>query len=186
MRTFKSLTIVICIIMTVLSEYAIAQHMLPQIIVKLDDKILPINPVRGADGIWQSNIPSIDALNMEFGCTGIKKLYRGPHPSGRGLYVFSFPDDSDIESIANTFAQNANVVSVGINYQIPVGQPRNEPNDNLFTSEQGLEQMDAPEAWDVETGSANVIIQINDTGVDFLIWGPICGKTSAKTLMETA
>ena len=174
-----------CVIFIVaLNDAARAQEMLPQIIVRLDDNILPINPVRGADGIWQSNIPSIDALNMEFGCTGIKKLYRGPHPSGNGLYVFAFPESSNMENIANSFEQNSNVVFAEIDYLIPIGQPRNEPNDNLFTSEQGLEQMDAPEAWDIETGSANVIIQIIDTGVDFA--HPDLGPNMWQNLGEDA
>ena len=185
MKTINSLVIMTCVIFIfALNDVARAQEMLPQIIVRLDDKIPTVIPVRGADGIWRSNIFSIDLLNVEYRCTGIRKLYRGSHPSGKGLYIFSFPENSDMENISNSFTQNTNVVFVEIDYLIPVGQPRNEPNDDLFTSEQGLEQMDAPEAWDIETGSANVIIQINDTGVDFA--HPDLGPNMWQNLGEDA
>jgi len=41
------------------------------------------------------------------------------------------------------------------------------PNDPLYTSQQYLEQIHAPEAWDITQGTSDIIIGILDTGVDW-------------------
>jgi thermitase len=41
-----------------------------------------------------------------------------------------------------------------------------EPNDPYFTSQWGLTKIQAPQAWDVTTGSSDVKIAILDTGID--------------------
>lgn len=46
------------------------------------------------------------------------------------------------------------------------------PNDPLFGSLWGMNQsnnydIDAPEAWDIQTGSSNIVIAIVDTGIDY-------------------
>ncbi len=41
-----------------------------------------------------------------------------------------------------------------------------EPNDPRFSSLYGMRQIDAPEAWDVQTGSKAIIVGVIDTGVD--------------------
>jgi thermitase len=41
-----------------------------------------------------------------------------------------------------------------------------EPNDTYFANQWGMTQIDAPEAWDVTTGSSSVKIAILDTGID--------------------
>ncbi len=41
-----------------------------------------------------------------------------------------------------------------------------DPNDVLYDEQWYLEQINAPEAWDTETGSDEIIIAVLDTGVD--------------------
>jgi thermitase len=41
-----------------------------------------------------------------------------------------------------------------------------DPNDPFFPSQWGLDMIDAPEAWDVTTGSSDIIIAIVDSGID--------------------
>jgi subtilisin family serine protease len=42
------------------------------------------------------------------------------------------------------------------------------PNDNFYTSfQQGMTSIKAPEAWNVSTGSNNIIVGVIDTGIDY-------------------
>ncbi len=41
------------------------------------------------------------------------------------------------------------------------------PNDSLFSQQYGPQSIRAPQAWDVQTGSENVIVAVVDTGVDY-------------------
>ena len=42
-----------------------------------------------------------------------------------------------------------------------------EPNDPLYSQQQHLPQVHAPEAWDIQFGNSNVVIGIIDSGVDW-------------------
>src|SRR5688572_25851666 len=41
------------------------------------------------------------------------------------------------------------------------------PNDVLFPQEWWLQMVSAPQAWDFTTGSSKVVVNVNDTGIDY-------------------
>ena len=41
------------------------------------------------------------------------------------------------------------------------------PNDVLFPQEWWVQKVSAPDAWDLTTGSSKVVVNINDTGIDY-------------------
>ena len=41
------------------------------------------------------------------------------------------------------------------------------PNDVLFPQEWWLQKVAAPQAWDLTTGSSRVVVNVNDTGIDY-------------------
>src|SRR4051812_14483453 len=41
------------------------------------------------------------------------------------------------------------------------------PNDPLYSRQPWLGQVSAPQAWDISTGSSAVVVNVNDTGVDY-------------------
>ncbi len=80
------------------------------------------------------------------------------------IFVFSTDKGADIKTIVNELNNNPNV-----EYAEPVYLSKIEstPNDPLFSSLHPLTQIKAPEAWDVQSNSSNVIIGVLDTGVDW-------------------
>jgi subtilisin family serine protease len=40
------------------------------------------------------------------------------------------------------------------------------PNDPLYPNQWGLERIDAPEAWDTETGTSDVVVTVLDSGIE--------------------
>lgn len=83
------------------------------------------------------------------------------------IYKLSFPENFSAEEVAGAFASDPNVEYAEV---IPIGHMADVPNDSLFSLLQHLPQIHAPEAWDIhkgENGTEEIIIAINDTGVDW-------------------
>jgi subtilisin family serine protease len=41
------------------------------------------------------------------------------------------------------------------------------PNDTLFPLQWWMQKVSAPQAWDITTGSSNVVVDVNDSGIDY-------------------
>ncbi|MEW6482380.1 MAG: S8 family serine peptidase [bacterium] len=70
----------------------------------------------------------------------------------------------DIFEIISSLKKNPDVVYAEPNY---IRHICISPNDPDFSKQWGLNKVSAPSAWDISTGTDNVIIAIVDTGVDY-------------------
>jgi len=133
-----------------------------------------------------TSINSIDELNEKFKVrdiqatmqNGINKKKNFDLFTGIGLnrwYTFSCDVDINILDAVQTYEKNPFVEAAEPNY---IGQAYLIPNDTNFNKQWGLHNtgqtggtvdadIDGPEAWDIKTGSSNVIIAIVDTGIDY-------------------
>src|SRR5947207_321016 len=41
------------------------------------------------------------------------------------------------------------------------------PNDPLFPQQWWMQKVSAPQAWDITTGSSKVVVNVNDSGIDY-------------------
>ena len=82
---------------------------------------------------------------------------------------------SDADGVGEALAKNPNVRYVEPNYVVSIAAT---PNDTRYNELWGMNNtgqtggtpdadIDAPEAWNVETGSSSVVVNVIDTGVDF-------------------
>jgi subtilisin family serine protease len=101
------------------------------------------------------------------------------------IYLLQVPIGSDILSLVQEYALCPDVVYAEPN---GIGYPCSIPNDANFSSQWHLHNtgqvfcswngtncsgtpdadIDAPEAWDIETGSPDVVIAIIDSGIDYM------------------
>jgi hypothetical protein len=79
-----------------------------------------------------------------------------------GVRVISVPRNASVEAVARAFAARSEVVFAEPDLRVP---PDAVPNDPLYSREWHLGAISAPTAWDISTGSPNVIIAILDSGV---------------------
>ncbi|MEW6681018.1 MAG: S8 family serine peptidase, partial [bacterium] len=70
----------------------------------------------------------------------------------------------DIFEVISSLKKNPDVVYAEPNY---IRHICVSPNDPDFSKQWGLNKVSAPSAWDISTGTDNVIIAIVDTGVDY-------------------
>jgi len=91
------------------------------------------------------------------------------------IYRLKFSSKSDIQKIIGKLNSNTDVVYAEPNY---IARICTQPNDSLFVRQWDLNNtgqyfledadIDAPEAWDMETGDTTVVLGVLDTGVDYL------------------
>ena len=92
-----------------------------------------------------------------------------------GLQLVRFPDWMTIEEAIARYLNHLDVLYAEPNYII---EALVTPNDPSFGDLWGLHNtgqsagtvdadIDAPEAWDITTGSANVVVAVIDTGIDY-------------------
>jgi len=83
------------------------------------------------------------------------------------IYKLTFPEHLSVNEVAEAFSSDPNVEYAE---PIPIGYFAEIPNDALYAQMQHLPQIHAPEAWDIhkgENGAEEIVIAINDTGVDW-------------------
>ena len=71
---------------------------------------------------------------------------------------------TDPDGFLRTLGLDSRVEYAGLNYILSIGQVPNDPKYNQLW---GMDKIGAPQAWDITTGSANVIVGVIDTGVNY-------------------
>lgn len=81
-----------------------------------------------------------------------------------GLRAIQLGKGVSVETALHAFRSNPNVL-----YAEPNGfvQTLLTPNDPSFGSLYGMTKIAAPQAWDITTGSAGVLVAVIDTGIDY-------------------
>jgi subtilisin family serine protease len=120
--------------------------------------------VRFKDGVSQAT-----AVSMHAGIEAqVLKIYGRPG----NLELVSLPAHLPVAIAIQLYRNNPNVLYAEPNY-IVVAEVI--PNDPLFSSQWNLHNtssyrpvdIDAPEAWDITTGTENVVVAVIDTGIDY-------------------
>ena len=140
--------------------------------------------------IIHSGISSLDSLITEFCVQNVERTFPGERIKPKNIclftaigldriYTFEVCEEVDIQSAVAAFERNPFVEYAEPNF---IGQAHAIPNDPMFNVQWGLRNngtnppnhpgtadadIDAPEAWDIETGESSVIVAMLDTGVDW-------------------
>ena len=118
----------------------------------------------------------IKNLNEKYQVSSIEKVFKNSEDTIlENIYILSIPENSDIFSVVKDYSSNPNVL-----YAEPNGLAYlcNTPNDENFSKQWYFDNtgqeggtpdadVDAPEAWDIGTGSEDIVIAIIDTGIDY-------------------
>lgn len=145
-----------------------------EIIVKFKEKT-EISP-KTVDDHLSIGIESLDKLNVKYSVIASEKILKETASSLSNVYKFTVSEGSDILSVVKEYNEDINVEYAEPNY---ICYLNNIPNDPLFGQQWGLHNtgqtggvvdvdIDAPEAWDIETGSSSVTIAVIDSGVDYM------------------
>ncbi|MCG3157324.1 MAG: hypothetical protein DKINENOH_03956 [bacterium] len=143
-------------------------------------------------GIVLTGLPSLDALNQQYRVRAMERVLR---PGGKfearhaqsGLtryYKLRFDAGAEVEDLVRVYAGDGNLDAAQPNYRYELFDRRDArrqvnftPNDPQYPSQWHYNNtgqtggtpdadIDAPEAWDTETGDPSVIVSDLDTGQD--------------------
>lgn len=125
-------------------------------------------------GMVSFGVPSLDEKVALFEVSQLDKRFRyNPAklrpdlPDLSRIYRLSFPEAFPVQEVAAAFSADPNVEYAE---PIPIERLTEIPNDALWSQLQHLPQIYAPEAWNIhkgENGTEEIVIAINDTGVDW-------------------
>jgi parallel beta-helix repeat protein len=117
-----------------------------------------------------TSISSINQLNNKYEVDSIEQFeFSYSKPTLSNVYKLKTSYDADVYKIIEDYNLDPNVEYAEPNY---LYRPCKLPNDPLFNQQWALHQendcdVDAPEAWDINTGSPEVVIAVIDTGIDY-------------------
>ena len=89
--------------------------------------------------------------------------------------VLEFDPEIDLLQTRNSLAANSGVEEIELNYRLSTAMV---PNDTDFSKLWGLHNtgqtggtpnvdINAPEAWDIQTGSSDIVVAVIDTGIEY-------------------
>ncbi len=124
-----------------------------------------------------TGIANLDALNKRFGVNALlqkypnltPRVYQGRTIDPRGWFRVSFKADVDVEQVVRAYKGLRGVIDaqpIGIHR---ISATANDPNyvDQWHMNQANDADVDAPEAWDIETGNTQIIVADMDTGVRY-------------------
>ena len=148
-----------------------------RIVVKFDQTVLTqMNRARAVQG--RLEIPALDRLAEQYGVRSIVQQFPGARPKrlGKrvidlsGWHVLNLHSEQDVQAMVEAYRNIPGVLDAQ-----PVGIHAVDatPNDPRFLDQWHLDQgsdndIDAPEAWEVETGSQDILVANLDTGVRYM------------------
>jgi len=123
-----------------------------------------------------SDFPELSAKNSEFGAVNMKRVFR---PAGKyearhqawGLhlwYEIEISNAADLERALNAYAGIADVALAEPRFEMSLNTLSGPPNDPQYATQANhYDLINALDAWGVETGSSDVVVAIEDQGVDY-------------------
>jgi subtilisin family serine protease len=147
-----------------------------EIVVKFDGPV--VNRMdRSKAQTGESGIPRLDVLGSRHNVISIlpqfpkakKKMYRGKEIDLSGWHKIKFEKKINVISVVNAYRKISGVIDA---QPIGIFTLDQIPNDGNFSDQEHLDQpndadVDAPEAWNVETGDDTLIVAVLDTGVRY-------------------
>lgn len=119
-----------------------------------DNSLLELDP-------YQSNVP---ALNLIFTIYGVDTIFKPFKMQGSALDKIYRLKFSNINLVENLITELELVADVEFAEKVPLYKTTAMPND-LDIQQWSLDKVNAQQAWDITTGSGNVVIAVVDNAV---------------------
>ncbi len=138
-------------------------------------------PLRGP---LATGLASIDRLNRRFGVRRVEPVFTTLSPQADALYgleriyKLTASPQTDLDAMLAAYQADPNVEYAEPNLVFRALEVEALPSDPLYPQQWALHNtgqtggaadadLDAPEAWAIVTGNANILIAVVDTGVDY-------------------
>jgi len=145
-----------------------------EILIKFKDD-LNLGFSESPNGITSLGINSIDTLNTKYYVKSTEKIFKNTKISSlSNVYKFLINKDANVLQVVDAYNKNPNVEYAQPNYKM---KTQLIPNDDFYHSSGswgqsfddlwGLKTISCEDAWEITTGSEDVVVAIVDSGVDY-------------------
>ncbi len=113
---------------------------------------------------------SINKLNKKFSAKKLEKVFKEEAGKNKKdlrfatVYKVKTSKGINIKNAVEEYKKDPNVEYAQPNYRYKKDQI---PNDTYYNDLWGMAKIQAPSAWDITTGSSDVVVAVIDTGVDY-------------------
>ena len=166
-----------------------------QIVINFDNTLRSQIARQRAENEGLTGVSRLDQIASQYHARSIlqkypnttTKEYQGKFIDLNGWFTIRFSEEVDVEQVAQSYKQIPGVIDaqpIGIHTVDAI------PNDYNFNMQWHLNQLDdhdvdAPEAWDVQTGNSGIIVGVMDTGVRYF-HRDLGGSTASLTTPENS
>ncbi|MCA9290828.1 MAG: S8 family serine peptidase, partial [Phycisphaerales bacterium] len=148
------------------------------VIIQLDETGVRLMDLMGLPDLGLTGVPGLDTLGERFGVTEVREQFPGASvsdldrglPDLSGYHVVTFdPTLTTVDEVVAAYRAAAFVRSVEY---IGIHRMDATPNDGSYPTQWHLNQandkdIDAPEAWNTETGDPSIVVAVLDSGVRY-------------------
>lgn len=93
----------------------------------------------------------------------LKDTYPSLSEAGNSVYALIHSDHKPADELSEELLKNPEVLAASPNYRVHAAVV---PNDTNYRYCWGLDYINAPEAWEITTGSSEVYVAVIDSGID--------------------
>ena len=111
-------------------------------------------------GVDSLRLASVASQSGAYVVSSYKKL----SAKSNNIFGLIHSDTKKADELAQELLNNPDVIAASPNY---IARISATPNDPMYSELWGLDYINAPDAWDVATGSDNIYVAVIDTGVDW-------------------
>ncbi len=123
----------------------------------------PFEQITKEDSLVKTGVSWFDNLSQQYGIYELSDVFRSSQSRFQGYYRLEFPTTVDVMVLCSDFASQSEVEYAEPNYIL---WTCDLPSDSLYIKQWALRRIQALEAWDITTGSEEVILAIVDSGSD--------------------
>ncbi|MFH1656973.1 MAG: S8 family serine peptidase [bacterium] len=131
-----------------------------------------------ADNQAKTGIRSLDNLNSKYKVKSMEKIIKQSKKENNGLekiYLLKLQKGVNIEEAIKEFNKDPNIEYAEPNYIVTTESTPDDSSYNLLWGMNNTGQtggmadadIDAPEAWDMNTGNGSAVVAVIDTGIDY-------------------
>ncbi|RLA93629.1 MAG: hypothetical protein DRG69_06745, partial [Deltaproteobacteria bacterium] len=141
---------------------------LGEIIIKFKQDT-PLYPSNYNGGVKITGMKEIDKINEKYGVISYEPLFDKSKANFSNIYKVVLPNSTNIFPVIKDFKKLSCIEYAEPNYIYHTCVVPNDPDFDLQwpLNQSSDHDIDAPEAWDIETGNESIVIAIIDTGVDW-------------------
>ncbi len=123
----------------------------------------PFTQIDIKDGIVNTNAAWFNSFCIRNNIKDAIPVYKSKLNKFQGRYVIFFPVDIPVRAVVDQLQQVKEVIWAEPNF---IYRLCNDPNDAHFEYQWGLEMINAPLAWDISSGTSEIVAAVIDNGIE--------------------